>query len=93
MSERFEVGQLVFSKCGRDKGRAFIVISIEEEYVHLIDGDLRKVDSPKLKKKKHIQPTNTTLQGIQQKIIEGTRFSDSDVRKEIDEYLNKTSIK
>lgn len=93
MSERYTLGQIVFSKCGRDKGRPFIVISIEEEYVHLVDGDLRKVDSPKLKKKKHIQPTNTTLQGIQQKIIEGIQFSDSDVRNGIDEYLNKTSIK
>lgn len=93
MSEKFSLGQIVFSKCGRDKARPFIVISIEEEYVHLIDGKLRKVELPKLKKKKHIQPTNTTLQWIKQKIIEGTPLTDSDVRKGIDEYLNKTSIK
>lgn len=93
MRNVFSLGQLVFSKCGRDKSRPFVVISIEEEYVHLVDGDLRKVESPKLKKKKHIQPTNTTLQGIQQKIIEGSQLSNSDIRKEIYEYLNKTSIK
>ncbi|MGL6175302.1 MAG: KOW domain-containing RNA-binding protein [Cellulosilyticaceae bacterium] len=92
MKERHSLGQIVFSKCGRDKGRPFVVISIEEEYVHLIDGDLRKVDSPKLKKKKHVQPTNTTLQWIKKKTIEGTPINDSDIRKGIDEYLNKTSI-
>lgn len=93
MNERYSLGQLVFSKCGRDKGRPFVVISIEEEYVHLVDGDLRKVGAPKLKKIKHIQPTNTTLQWIKQKTVEGTLITDSDIRKGIDEYLNKTSIK
>lgn len=81
MSNVFSLGQLVFSKCGRDKGRPFVVISIEEDYVHLVDGDLRKIESPKLKKKKHIQPTKTTLQGIQQKIIEGSHLSNSNIRK------------
>lgn len=86
-----EVGQIVFSKSGRDKGRSFIVVSVEEEYVYLADGDLRKVENPKRKKNKHIQRTNDVIDWIKQKIIE-ENVSNADIRKEIKEYLIKTSI-
>ena len=57
MNNKYSLGQIVFSKCGRDQGKPFIIVSIEDEYVYLVDGDLRKVDNPKLKKKKHVQLT------------------------------------
>jgi len=56
-----EVGQVVFSKCGRDKGRAFMVLSVEGEYVFLADGQLRPLSKPKKKKVKHIQPTHVIM--------------------------------
>ena len=56
-----EIGQVVFSKCGRDKGRAFVVLSIEDEYVFLSDGQLRPLNKPKKKKIKHTQPTHTVV--------------------------------
>jgi len=56
-----EVGQVVFSKCGRDKGRAFVVLSVEDEYVFLSDGQLRPLNKPKKKKIKHTQPTHTVM--------------------------------
>lgn len=86
-----EVGQVVFSKCGRDKGHAFIVVSLEEEYAYLADGDLRKLASPKRKKYKHIQGTNEVIQDLKQKLIE-ENVSDAHIRKGIKAYLIKTSI-
>ena len=56
MNNKYSLGQIVFSKCGRDQGKPFVIVSIEDEYVYLVDGNLRKVDNPKLKKHKHIQP-------------------------------------
>jgi len=56
-----EVGQVVFSKCGRDKGRAFVVLSVEGEYVFLSDGQLRPLNKPKKKKIKHTQLTHTVM--------------------------------
>ena len=52
------VGQMVFSKSGRDKGLPFIVCAIENNFVYLIDGKLRKIETPKKKKVIHIQKTN-----------------------------------
>lgn len=92
MREDYALGQIVFSKCGRDKGRPFIVISIETEYVHLVDGELRTVEKPKLKKKKHVQKTNTIINWVNTKIVENGEVTDFDVRSAINEYLNRTSI-
>ncbi len=92
MNNKYSLGQVVFSKCGRDQGKPFIVVSIEEDYVYLVDGDLRKVDNPKLKKKKHIQPTLITNEWIKQKIIEENRLTNSDVRRALEEYLGQSSV-
>ena len=82
-----DLGQIVFSKSGRDKGRPFVVISIEEEYAYLADGMLRKVEAPKRKKYKHIQQTNDAIEWIKQKIIEDGAITNSDIRKALKEYL------
>lgn len=92
MNNKYSLGQIVFSKCGRDQGKPFIIISIEEEYVYLVDGNLRKVDNPKLKKKKHIQLTLTINEWIKQKIIEENRLTNSDVRRALEEYLGQSSV-
>jgi ribosomal protein L14E/L6E/L27E len=57
-------GQIVFSKCGRDKGRAFVILSVEGEYVFLADGQLRPLSRPKKKKAKHIQHTHTVFEPL-----------------------------
>ena len=46
MKELYQKGQIVFSKCGRDKGRAFIVYDYNDDYVFIVDGDLRKLEKP-----------------------------------------------
>lgn len=92
MNNKYSLGQIVFSKCGRDQGKPFIIVSIEDEYVYLVDGDLRKVDNPKLKKHKHIQTTLTTNEWIKQKIIEENRLTNNDVRRALEEYLGQSSV-
>ena len=47
----FRDGNIVLSKAGRDKGNYFVVLkTVDENFVYIADGDLRKVDNPKLKK-------------------------------------------
>ena len=87
MIERFSIGQIVFSKSGRDKGRPFVVISIEEDYAYLADGVMRQVEAPKRKKYKHVQQTNDAIEWIKQKIIEDGNLTNSDIRKALNEYL------
>ena len=82
----FTTGQIVYSKCGRDQGRAFVVFSSDEAYAYLVDGDLRPVAKPKKKKAKHIQPTGYVDAGIQNKIKNNLNLQDAEVRKVLTAY-------
>ncbi|MCT4634337.1 MAG: KOW domain-containing RNA-binding protein [Firmicutes bacterium] len=81
----FELGQYVFSKAGRDSGRPFIVIKVvDENFLMIVDGDLRKVDNPKLKKVKHLRMIDDVSLIVKDKIIKGEKISNALVRREID---------
>lgn len=60
-----ELGQVVFSKRGRDRGTAYVVVGtfVEsgKQYAYLADGDRRTAEKPKKKKSVHIQPVNLVL--------------------------------
>ena len=45
---------IVRSDAGRDRGKIFIVLAVEGEYLLLADGKGRKVESPKRKKRRHV---------------------------------------
>lgn len=62
------LGQIVFSKCGHDRGRIYIVVAISGEYLYLADGNIRTVENPKKKKFKHIQITNYVSEDIENKL-------------------------
>ena len=80
MSVEVKVGDLVVSRAGRDKGRPFVVLSAEEGFVYLVDGDLRKLDRPKKKKRMHVKPY--PKKGCcRMDISEG--LCDADIRKHI----------
>ena len=81
-----EIGQFVFSKKGRDKALAFVVVSIEENYVFLVDGDKRKFENPKKKKMLHIQHTSYVDNKLKHLIL-SNNCKNSDFRGAIKEYL------
>lgn len=87
-----EIGQVVISKSGRDKGKFFVIIDIIGEYIYLVDGNLRRVENPKKKKLKHIQPTNIIINQLQKDIVSGVKISNADVRKVLDLYCEKKVI-
>ena len=74
------VGSVVRSRAGRDAGRDFLVIGIlDEEYVLLADGDLRKADKPKKKKMKHLAATGRTIMQAEA-IAKGEGFTNAQIR-------------
>lgn len=75
-------GMLVYSRAGRDKGKLFIVLKTENDFVYLSDGETRCVANPKKKKIKHIMRTNTVLE------LDFDNISDSDVKKAVLDYLS-----
>lgn len=70
------IGQFVKSKAGRDKDRIFIIIEIVDEvYVRIVDGDLRRIESPKRKKIKHLAKMNQVSDDIQQKLNDNRKVT------------------
>lgn len=93
MVPEFVIGQLVFSKGGRDKGKLFIVIDIEEDYLYLADGKFRKIETPKKKKTKHVQKVNYVINEIKEKIQEESSLNNAYLRKALRGYLEASSNK
>lgn len=84
------IGQVVKSRAGRDKGRIFLVYGVvDEQYVYIVDGDLRRLDSPKKKKIKHLIVFNTVLPEFKEKIENSVKINNSYIRK-ILEPFNKS---
>ena len=82
----FAIGQVVFSKRGRDKGTAFIVTAEEGEYLWLVDGKLRKLSAPKKKKMKHVQITYHIDVELADKIKRKAYLVDADFRKALSAF-------
>ena len=81
------LGSVVFSRSGRDAGRFYVVIEIvDDEYVTIADGDLRRVDKPKLKKIKHLKPQGDVIAKIADKLAEGKKIFDAEVRSALRAY-------
>jgi ribosomal protein L14E/L6E/L27E len=83
------LGQIVYSKSGRDKGNAFIVTEFDNNYVWLADGKIRKLDKSKKKKKIHIQITKTINADIRLKLENKLNILDADLRKALAEFKGR----
>lgn len=78
-----ELGNVVKSIAGRDKGNLFVVVGIDENenYIYLVDGDIRKVENPKRKKIKHIELTNYYDQNLADRIGKKRKITNQEVKR------------
>lgn len=82
-----EIGSIVTSTAGRDKGNYFIVVGIEENYVYIVDGNIRKIERPKKKKLKHIEVTNFINENIAERVNRNNKITNQDIKKVLKEIL------
>lgn len=81
------VGQVVKSRAGRDKGNIFLVLSIlDESHVLIVDGDIRKLDTPKKKKVKHLTVYNTVLKELEYKQKNNIKINNAYIRKLLEPF-------
>ena len=79
-----EIGRLCLSKAGRDQGKYFIVKEIiDEAYVYIVDGMMRKVAAPKKKKRKHLAMKPIVFEGIAEKLETGVKVFDAEIASAI----------
>lgn len=79
-----KVGQLVYSRAGRDRGRPFLVWQIaDSRRVFVVDGIIRRTAKPKAKNIIHIQAVNRIDLTIAERLKQGEIITDAEVRKTI----------
>lgn len=81
-----QFGQLIKSKAGRDKNKIFVIINIDGEYVYLVDGITRRLENPKMKKIKHVQPINEVIEAIKNKLENKEKITNTEIRKQLAVY-------
>ncbi len=80
-----DIGQVVKSIRGRDKGRFFIVRDIiDANHVFIVDGDIRKLDKPKKKKLKHLVRLNIRSREFKERVEEGKKINNAFIRRELE---------
>ena len=79
-SDVLRLGDVVRSKNGRFKGEFFVVVGLEEEYAYLVNGKQRKMDSPKMKKIKHLELGIDHSNHIGDKLEQGLKVTNNEVR-------------
>ena len=87
MEKPLKVGSVVYSRAGRDEGRFYAVIEIvDDSFVTIADGDVRKLVKPKKKKIRHLKNTGDVLDGIAEKLMIGTKIYDAELFSALRKY-------
>ena len=79
----FIISDVVLSTTGRDKGKIFFVIGIEDDMLLLVNGKDRTLDKPKRKKQKHVQKVLRIETRVAVKLQNGDKVLNSELRKEL----------
>lgn len=81
---------MVYSKSGRDKGRLFVVIKlVNDKFVLVADGELRKIENPKLKNIKHLQWTRDRAEEVVSFLARGEIPGNHIIRKDLKRIQEK----
>ncbi len=93
-SQELQIGQFVKSKAGRDKGNVLIVFGIvDEQYVLVVDGDLRKLEKPKKKKVKHLSKIGDVDMEIKNVMTADEPFNNAWLRKKVADRLDQVRVR
>lgn len=80
-------GDIVYSTAGRDSGSCFVVIAVEENFVFICDGKIRKTDKPKKKKVRHIKSGCGHSDFISEKLKNSEIITNRELKRELRPYV------
>lgn len=83
---------IVVSLAGRDRGQYFIVTDVDDAYIYVADGKGRKLEQPKRKSRKHIQFVLQNDSRVAEKIRNGDKVLNSELRRELAETAKKSTV-
>ena len=79
----FIVSDVVLSTTGRDQGKLFYVIGMDNDLLLLANGKDRTLDKPKRKKQKHVQKVLRSETRVAEKLRSGGKVLNSELRRDL----------
>ena len=89
----FEIGHVVRSAAGHDRGDLFMIIGIDGDYLLLADGKARQTDAPKRKKKKHVHREGVSASPAALRLLKGERAGNNEIRRALAAFGGQTGQK
>ena len=77
------ISDVVVSTAGRDTGEWFYVIAEDPIYLFLANGKDRTLDKPKRKKRKHVQKVLRSETRVAEKIKNGDKVLNGELRRDL----------
>ena len=74
---------IVKAIAGRDTGSYFFVLATEGDFLLLADGKRRRLESPKRKRRKHVELVGESQSPVAEKIRSNEKITNSELRRAI----------
>ena len=84
----FNIADVVVATAGRETGKLFYVVGMEEGYLLLANGKDRSLEKPKRKKCKHASKVLRSETRVAEKLRSGDKVLNSELRRDL-AYLSR----
>lgn len=93
MNSETMLGRVVYSKTGRDSGNPFIIVQVvNDRYVIICDGDIRKIENPKMKNIKHLHFTKMIAKEVIDYLNKGEIPDNHTIKKSLKRILETREL-
>ncbi len=84
-------GAVVRSAAGHDKGDLLLVLREEGDFVWLVDGKRRRIETPKKKRRRHVVSAGVWTHPVAGRIQKGEPVLDNEIRKALAVFRSRFS--
>ena len=85
------IGNVVRSTAGHDRGELFLILREEGDFVWLVDGKSRKLETPKKKRRKHVVSAGVWTHPVIGRLQDGEPVLDSEIRRTLAAFRSRFS--
>ena len=83
-----QIADVVIATAGREKGKLFYVLDMDEQYLNLGNGKDRTLEQPKRKKLRHVDKVLRSETRVAEKLKTGDKVLNSELRRDL-AYLSR----
>ena len=83
-----QIADVVIATAGREKGKLFYVLNVDEQYLLLGNGKDRTLEQPKRKKRRHVDKVLRSETRVAEKLRLGDKVLNSELRRDL-AYLSQ----